>query len=82
MDTPDNPHIKGIGIIMALPVIATFGIAACWTSFLLGGGVQATQEPCYVVFQRTFPIPDGATTVAAAVAAWVSHSDVCWRSKT
>jgi UDP-N-acetylmuramyl pentapeptide phosphotransferase/UDP-N-acetylglucosamine-1-phosphate transferase len=61
--------IKGANTIIALLCLAAVGIAAYWVSFFFGGDVQASQEQCYLVFQRTFPVPDGATALCAALSA-------------
>jgi hypothetical protein len=64
-----TPPIKGAGLIIALLAQTTVGIVAYWTSFFIGGDVRASQEQCYLVFQRTFPVPDGAIALCAALSA-------------
>jgi hypothetical protein len=61
--------IKGANAIIALLALTAVGIAAYWTSFFIGGDLQASQEQWYLVFQRTFPVPDGATALCAALSA-------------
>lgn len=61
--------IRGITLIIGLLALLSVGIAAYWTSFFLDGAVQASQEQWYLVFQRTFPVPDGAVALCAAISA-------------
>lgn len=71
MNTPTSisKPIKGANAIIALLVLTAVGIVAYWASFFVGGAVQASQEQWYLVFQRTFPVPDGATAFCAAISA-------------
>jgi hypothetical protein len=61
--------IKGTTPILALLALTAFGIPAYWISFFMGGDVHASQEQWYLVFHRTFPVPDGATALCAALCA-------------
>jgi hypothetical protein len=69
MNNSSSPPIKGISIIIALLVVTTVVIPAYWISFFFGGEVQVTQEQWYQDFHRTFPVPDGATALCAALCA-------------
>lgn len=61
--------IKGINVIIALLLLTTVGITAFWLSFFYGGAVHSSQEYWYLVFERTFPVPDGVIAFNAALCA-------------
>ncbi|WP_028079859.1 hypothetical protein [Solimonas soli] len=44
-------------------------IVAYWLAFFLGGSVQASSDACYLVFERSFPLPDGFVALCAVLAA-------------
>ena len=64
------------GRARALSVILLFGAIGgmlYWVAFFTSGAVQASGEPCYLVFERAFPAADAwgtATAVAAAAGLW------------
>jgi hypothetical protein len=56
-------------VTMVLLWLAAAGIAAYWVSFFGGGEVHATDDPCYLAFERNFPLPDGFVAVCALLCA-------------
>jgi hypothetical protein len=54
---------------MALLWMAAAGIGAYWVSFFGGGEVHAASDPCYLVFERNFPLPDGFVAGCAILCA-------------
>jgi len=55
--------------VMALLWLIAAAIVAYWLSFFFGGDVQASVDACYLVFQRSFPLPDGFVALCAILAA-------------
>ena len=56
------------------PVIAglwlfAVGVVLFWISFFWGGAVHASDDPCYVVFERNFVAPDLFTVLAGLICA-------------
>ena len=68
MVTPRAP-IRGINVVIGLQLLFVVGVTAYWISFFTGGEVQVHEDPCYLVFERTFPAPDGATALFALLSA-------------
>ena len=60
---------KGAVIVIGLLYLLAVGIAAYWVSFFTGGEVQATQDDCYIIFQRNFPAPDSMIALCAVICA-------------
>jgi len=60
------PHAR---ITIALLWLAATGIAAYWLSFFTGGEGRAASNDCYVVFERSFPAPDGFVALCALLSA-------------
>jgi len=54
---------------IALLWVAAGGIVAYWISFFTGGEVHASADPCYLAFERNFPLPDGFVALCAVLAA-------------
>ncbi|MBI3770646.1 MAG: hypothetical protein HY271_19425 [Deltaproteobacteria bacterium] len=67
-----NPEIndppRGRRALGTVLVIGGVGTILYWTAFFSSGMVQATREPCYLVFERAFPAADAWTAVAAILA--------------
>ncbi len=59
---------RGRRALAVVLVASGAGIVAYWSAFFSSGVVQATREPCYLVFERAFPAADGWTAVAAILA--------------
>ena len=49
-------------------LIGAIGGILYWVAFFTSGAVQATDHPCYLVFERAFPAADAWTAFAAIVA--------------
>jgi hypothetical protein len=62
----DAPH--GRRTLAAILLLGGVGTILYWTTFFTSGVVQATGEPCYLVFERAFPAADACTAVAAILA--------------
>ncbi len=60
---------KGAGLVIGLLYLLAIGIVAYWVSFFSGGEVQATQDDCYIIFQRNFPAPDAMIALCAVICA-------------
>ena len=56
-------------VTIGLLWLGAAAIVAYWTSFFLGGDVQASADACYLVFERSFPLPDGFVALCAVLAA-------------
>jgi hypothetical protein len=56
---------RALGTVL---VVGGAGTIFYWTVFFTSGMVQATREPCYLVFERAFPAADAWTAVAAILA--------------
>ncbi len=54
---------------IALLWISALGIAAYWISYFTGGEVHATDDLCYHVFERNFPLPDGFVAACCVLCA-------------
>ncbi len=61
--------LKGVGIVIGLLYFTAVAIVAYWVSFFTGGEVMATQDNCYIIFQRNFPAPDGMIAFASILCA-------------
>jgi len=59
------------GTVTAIVVLwlAAAGIVLYWISFFGAGEVHAASDPCYVVFERNFPLPDGFVAAASVLCA-------------
>jgi hypothetical protein len=59
------------GIVIAIVVLwlAAAGIVLYWISFFGAGEVHAASDPCYLVFERNFPLPDGFVAAASVLCA-------------
>ena len=60
-------------LLAAVLLVGGIGTIAYWVAFFTSGVVQATQDPCYLVFERAFPAADAwtaTTAIVAAVALW------------
>jgi len=60
---------RSAGTLAALLLIAGAGTFAYWIAFFSSDLVQATAEPCYLVFERAFPMADAWAAIAAILAA-------------
>jgi hypothetical protein len=49
--------------------LAAAAIITYWLTFFTSGSVQAASDACYLVFERSFPLPDGFVALSAIVAA-------------
>ncbi len=64
------------GRARALASVVLFGAIGgvlYWVAFFTSGAVQASDQPCYLVFERAFPAADAwgtATALAAAAGLW------------
>ena len=67
-DLMANDAPRGSRILAVMLLVAGMGTFAYWLAFFSSGIVQATSEPCYLVFERAFPAADAWTAVAAIVA--------------
>ncbi|HWU69323.1 MAG TPA: hypothetical protein VN046_10620 [Stenotrophobium sp.] len=61
--------MRGRTTTIALLWIAAAGIALYWISYFTGGQVQASDDGCYHVFERNFPLPDGFVALCAVLCA-------------
>lgn len=59
---------RGARTLGTLLIVAGVGTILYWLEFFTSGTVQASTEPCYLVFERAFPAADAWTAVAAIVA--------------
>ncbi len=60
-------------LLAAVLLVGGIGTILYWVAFFTSGVVQATQDPCYLAFERAFPAADGwtaANAIAAAIALW------------
>jgi hypothetical protein len=69
MTTSASARPRGTTSAMILLWVAAAGIGAYWVSFFRGGEVQAARDPCYLVFERNFPLPDGFVALCAILCA-------------
>ena len=67
-DLMANDAPRGSRILAVMLLVAGVGTFAYWLAFFSSGIVQATSEPCYLVFERAFPAADAWTAVAAILA--------------
>ncbi len=56
-------------VTVVLLWVAVAGIVLYWLSYFGGGEVHAAADPCYHVFERNFPLPDGFVALCAALCA-------------
>ena len=59
--------------LAAVLLFGSIGGVLYWVAFFTSGAVQASGEPCYLVFERAFPAADTwgtVTAVAAAAGLW------------
>ena len=59
----------GTAIASVLLWLTAAGIVLYWISFFGGGEVHAASDPCYLVFERNFPLPDGFVATACVLCA-------------
>jgi hypothetical protein len=59
---------RGRRALAVVLLVSGAGIATYWIAFFSSGVVQATREPCYLVFEHAFPAADGWTAVTAILA--------------
>ena len=64
---------RGTGTAIGLLWLAAAGIVAYWVSFFGGGEVHAAEDPCYLAFERNFPLPDGFVALCALVAVYAGY---------
>lgn len=64
-----HPALPQVRATIALLWLAAAGIVAYWISFFAGGEVHASSDPCYLVFERNFPLPDGFVALCAVLCA-------------
>jgi len=60
-------------VLAAVLLAGGVGTVLYWIAFFTSGVVQASQDPCYLVFERAFPAADAwaaANAIGAAVALW------------
>lgn len=57
---------RTLAVLLLIAGASTF---AYWIAFFSSGLVQATAEPCYLVFERAFPMADAWAAIAAILAA-------------
>jgi hypothetical protein len=60
-------------VLAAVLLFGGLGTILYWVAFFTSGVVQATQDSCYLAFERAFPAADActaATAIAAAIALW------------
>ena len=69
MTTFTDNRPRGTPTAFVLLWAAAVGIGAYWLSFFTGGEVHAAADPCYIVFERNFPLPDGFVAVCAVLCA-------------
>jgi hypothetical protein len=63
-------EIRGRARALAVVLlIGAIGGVLYWVAFFTSGAVQASDLPCYLVFERAFPAADAWGTVTALVAA-------------
>jgi hypothetical protein len=67
-DLMANDAPRGSRILAVMLLVAGVGTFAYWLAFFSSGIVQATSEPCYLVFERAFPAADAWTAGAAILA--------------
>ena len=68
-ETRAHPALPQVRATIALLWLAAAGIVAYWISFFAGGEVHASSDPCYLVFERNFPLPDGFVALCAVLCA-------------
>ncbi|HEY2387552.1 MAG TPA: hypothetical protein VGK30_11370 [Candidatus Binatia bacterium] len=68
-DRPLDDASRSASALAVLLLIAGAGTLAYWTAFFTSDLVQATVEPCYLVFERTFPAADAWAAVTAILCA-------------
>lgn len=67
-DLMANDAPRGSRILAVMLFVAGVGTFAYWIAFFSSGIVQATSEPCYLVFERAFPAADAWTAVTGILA--------------
>jgi hypothetical protein len=67
-DSASGDVARGDRTLGAVLIAGGVGTLLYWVVFFTSGGVQATTEPCYLVFERAFPAADAWTAVAAILA--------------
>jgi hypothetical protein len=65
---PDDA-LRGANAMAVVLLVAGVGTILYWIAFFSSGAVQASSDPCYLVFERAFPAADGWTALCALVAA-------------
>jgi len=70
-DRPSNDAPRGARTLGTLLVVAGVLTVSYWVAFFASDAVQASTEPCYLVFERAFPAAD-AWAAGAAIAAGVA----------
>ena len=60
---------RSAGTLAVLLLIAGAGTFAYWIAFFSSDLVRATAEPCYLVFERAFPMADAWAATASIFAA-------------
>ena len=60
---------RGARTLAGMLLVAAAGTAAYWIAFFTSDVVQATSDPCYLVFERAFPAADAWAAIAAILAA-------------
>ena len=61
-----RPRARTLATIL---FIGAIGTVLYWVTFFASGAVQASEDACYLVFERSFPAADGWTAVASFLAA-------------
>jgi len=61
--------LRGADAMAVVLFVAGVGTILYWVAFFSSGAVQASSDPCYLVFERAFPAADGWTALCALVAA-------------
>jgi len=57
---------RGLNVIIGLLFFATAATILYWIAFFfIPGSVQASDDPCYIVFELSFPLADGWMALAA-----------------
>ncbi len=63
-----NRRIRAIAL---LEIITAAGLALFWIAFFTVGLAPENAPPCYMAYERSFPLPDG---ILACVMAWAGVS--------
>ncbi|MFT4047590.1 MAG: hypothetical protein QM661_12970 [Solimonas sp.] len=68
--TPEWPSSDGRIVAIVMLWLASLAIVAYWAAFFSPAGpCRASADRCYLVFERSFPLPDGFVALSAALAA-------------